>query len=284
MDPVDVTPLECEAPQFGGREHPPDIPCVPDAAITHQKLLDFAWIRATAEELITHDRSFEIRVDRHGKLYLHIDPAIDQNVIPWWLIPGGPLERINLFGRPEKMVCPTFDLPTGHPHLGGSCPAAGMCQTTTPIDVRLDMEEKARRAGVILRPSGPTAHVGGDEVHVLETICSQCYAQGGRFSNTNMQIRMAARYLWTRQMMQSEEGQNLWVEIMVRALASEEFGGENTIDPRTGNPILPVRMHSSGDFFSPKYAQSWIMVANQYPQLTFWAPTRTWASPGWTAT
>jgi hypothetical protein len=44
---------------------------------------------------------------------------------------------------------------------------------------------------------------------------------------------------------------------------------------------MPVRVHSSGDFFSPEYARAWIELANQLPDLDFWAPTRTWASRGW---
>jgi hypothetical protein len=49
--------------------------------------------------------------------------------------------------------------------------------------------------------------------------------------------------------------------------------------------IRPVRIHSSGDFFSKEYATFWIDVANQVgadeaaagnvPNIRFWAPTRT---------
>jgi hypothetical protein len=53
------------------------------------------------------------------------------------------------------------------------------------------------------------------------------------------------------------------------------------LDPRTGEQVRPVRIHSSGDFYSPRYAQAWIDVANRHHDIVFWAPTRTWAAAGW---
>lgn len=57
--------------------------------------------------------------------------------------------------------------------------------------------------------------------------------------------------------------------------------------------IKPIRVHSSGDFFSLKYAEMWMDVAKRVyeldPTVRFWAPTRThvlkafadfWATPG----
>ncbi len=53
----------------------------------------------------------------------------------------------------------------------------------------------------------------------------------------------------------------------------------------TRQGVLPVRLHSSGDFFSQAYADVWLKVcARMYkldPRIVFWAPTRTWAAPGW---
>jgi hypothetical protein len=186
---------------------------------------------------------------------------------------------VPIFGEPEKMECPTFDLPTGFMELGGSCPAAGMCQSTMPIARRERLEDAARDAGILVGPTGPSA--GSYQVSLLETICSSCYAQGGNYQYANAQARLAVRYLWTIAMLRTEEGFNAWVQTMVAALAAEDFLEEAQIDPRTGEMVRPVRLHSSGDFFSPRYAKAWCAVANVYPQLSFWAPTRSWAFPGW---
>ena len=37
-----------------------------------------------------------------------------------------------------------------------------------------------------------------------------------------------------------------------------------------------VRVHVSGDFYSPEYAQSWIEVCKERPRTRFWAYTRSW--------
>ncbi len=40
------------------------------------------------------------------------------------------------------------------------------------------------------------------------------------------------------------------------------------------------RIHESGDFFSPRYVEFWKIVAEALPEVTFWAPTRTWHMRG----
>jgi hypothetical protein len=75
-----------------------------------------------------------------------------------------------------------------------------------------------------------------------------------------------------------------WIETMVRAVGALNI-------PRTRDGIRPIRVHSAGDFFSPKYAAAWLEVANRVwdleieygrgmPEIRFWAPTRTWAARG----
>lgn len=41
-----------------------------------------------------------------------------------------------------------------------------------------------------------------------------------------------------------------------------------------------VRLHSSGDFFSMDYISFWIEIATQFPNVFFWAYTRSWAVEG----
>ena len=40
---------------------------------------------------------------------------------------------------------------------------------------------------------------------------------------------------------------------------------------------VAVRIHSSGDFFSNEYINFWIDIISEYPEVKFWAYTRSWA-------
>lgn len=42
------------------------------------------------------------------------------------------------------------------------------------------------------------------------------------------------------------------------------------------SPPIAVRVHSSGDFFSPDYISFWISIAKRQPNVHFWAYTRSW--------
>ena len=280
---IDQTPLVCPAASLGAR-HPSDQICVPEPTSSHAKLLTFAWGRQLAEELIA-GHSFHIEPRAKGRtganpdaLYIVLDQPIPRDIIPWSHMAERDLAAVPIFGAPGKMACPTFDLPTGFMPLGGTCPAAGVCQTTTPLEERARLEAYARDHGVFLGTSGPS---GTPSVSLAETICTSCYAQGGNYVYSSAQFRLALRFAWTRHLLHDTDRMNEWVDIVVAALAAEDFLAEPSEDPRTGEPVIPVRVHSSGDFFSPKYAEAWILVANQFPQVTFWAPTRTWAGPGW---
>ena len=45
-------------------------------------------------------------------------------------------------------------------------------------------------------------------------------------------------------------------------------------------PRLPcMRLHVSGDFFSPAYADAWTLICRSRPQTRFWAYTRAWLAP-----
>lgn len=284
-DPIDETPMVCEAPAELGAQHPDDLVCFPEAALSHERLLQFLWGRRIAEDALVgrHFALAERRStdpDMPGELFLEIDPPIAVETNPWWHIGGkAGLSSAPIFGSTEKMVCPSFDLPAGYLTTGGSCPAAGMCQSTTPLADRVRLAKSAASSGVILSPSGARGAMT-DEPALLETVCTSCYASGARFREASIQFQMSARYLWTRYMFDTGRA-NEWIDSIVAALSRVEIGGERPIDPRTGEPVIPVRLHSSGDFFSPEYATAWVAVCNQFPQVLFWAPTRTWAYTGW---
>lgn len=40
--------------------------------------------------------------------------------------------------------------------------------------------------------------------------------------------------------------------------------------------IKRVRIHSSGDFYSPEYVEKWTQIADQFPDVRFYTYTRSW--------
>lgn len=51
----------------------------------------------------------------------------------------------------------------------------------------------------------------------------------------------------------------------------------DTVDTEIKRKKLPmVRVHASGDFYTPEYAQKWVTIARRNPTTTFYAYTRTW--------
>lgn len=48
---------------------------------------------------------------------------------------------------------------------------------------------------------------------------------------------------------------------------------------RTATPPVGVRIHSSGDFYSPEYIDFWIRLATATPNIAYWAYTRSWVLP-----
>lgn len=109
---------------------------------------------------------------------------------------------------------------------------------------------------------------------------SNCYATGGNYSYANIAAGQILRYWWIRSLLQQPGGDDEFARIVVESLKRRRFPA--------GEPggLLPVRLHSSGDFYSPAYAAAWVKAANlaakASPKIVFWAPTRTWAARGWT--
>jgi hypothetical protein len=259
--------------------------CAPLVEATHAELTRSVWIRRSIEDLL-HGRQYHIADGRdvrshvedeggkasgadNGRLYFVMRPPFRQDEIPWMPMAMKEFGATALIGKSGKMACPTWDLPAGSPHIGGSCPGATSGQTVIPVEIRRKGEQAA---------------APGRGVDVANTICQLCYASSGNYLSPHVQIGEVIRYWWTRTMMESPAGRAEWIATVVRAIQGEMFPDERMIDPRTGKPIMPMRVHSSGDFFSAAYAEAWIEVANALPEVTFWAPTRTWAAPGWMGT
>jgi hypothetical protein len=158
--------------------------------------------------------------------------------------------------------------------------------------LRLDPRERSLRRYPVVASAEPTGIVepvydlvNVGEEHQFTANCvsvSNCYAGEGSYDYTEIQAALIVRYWWTKELLSTDAGYLEWVKIMAHTIsrlgipiAGDEFSDEK---------LKPVRIHSSGDFFSPRYAAAWMDVANEVakvePRIKFWAPTRTWASPG----
>jgi hypothetical protein len=98
------------------------------------------------------------------------------------------------------------------------------------------------------------------------TICGSCYADNvGQYSQSTIKRAQLARFEWTRQCLRTSDGTDLFVETMVNAIDA------------TGYRYM--RVHDSGDLFSPGYTRAWIRVCEALTWVRFWFPTRSWQAP-----
>jgi intein/homing endonuclease len=141
-------------------------------------------------------------------------------------------------------------------------------------------------------------NVGEEAQFVADGITvHNCYANANNFAYADNQFGMVLRYWWTATMLSTPQGRAEWVETMVRAIVAEvdtktwplETHSASDKVPLTecaqgGISFRPFRLHSSGDFFSPQYADAWLDVIRdpriQALKIIFWAPTRSWVSDG----
>ena len=95
------------------------------------------------------------------------------------------------------------------------------------------------------------------------TVCSACYADGRhRYRWRAVQDAQSRRFAWT-----------------LEALAAGRFVA--VVADRIASRAEPYfRLHDAGDFFSPPYIEAWRQIARALPDVSFWAPTRSWAVAG----
>ncbi len=123
----------------------------------------------------------------------------------------------------------------------------------------------------------------GDEHQFLANglVIHNCYAEGGSYAYADNAARLTLRYWWAVGMVSNHY--DAFVDAMFESILKLSFPAN-----APGN-ILPIRLHSSGDFFSTRYAQAWMDIADKLhtaggdvgKRVRFWAPTRTWATTGW---
>lgn len=261
----------------------------PDTVVAdaHAGLLGMTFVReAVAQSLV--GKSFDVRAgNAQGKdprtVYLVLDEPIGPG--PAWNPATNPsVRQYGLLSWTSKMNCPSWSIPAGVPQIGGTCPGAMAGQSVMP--------EEARRA-----TEKHVLKVLGQPTSLAKAICNRCYATGGQYSTGQVQFAQLLRHYWAVQALEAET----FVPTMIYAVENANYrldGGtikeeREERDPETGEvrivareqklPPEPsgkrfFRIHDSGDFFSPAYLEAWKQVARALPDITFWAPTRIWAT------
>lgn len=100
-----------------------------------------------------------------------------------------------------------------------------------------------------------------------ESTCDHCYAKAGLY-RMYAGPSQNARYEWVKTLLR-ENRMDEFVSTMVAAIRKDIA--------RTGSPYM--RVHDSGDLFSPNYTRAWIEICAQLPEITFWFPTRSYRLP-----
>lgn len=173
---------------------------------------------------------------------------------PWSAV--GIKNGLSLFTWTSKMACPSFSLPAGPPAARGTCPAS----------VKKD---------VIADGSYRQFHPGLNGSYVCET----CYAGKNNYLQyKNISIGQMARYFWTVRALK----RGTFVVDMTRAisaLSSDRKYRDLLASINVSTDYF--RIHDSGEFFDPEYYLAWCDVADNLPDVKFWAPTRLWVFSDW---
>lgn len=276
-----------------------------DLSKAHTGLMRQLWTRATIIEALK-DCTYKL-IEQNGRVAIEIVPPVSKEVTPWHHM-GSQGRIFKLFSTNSKMMAPTFDLPSGITEVGGSCPAARFGQTTALGQKLVEMtgsvftaersfsnllderqvEWEAMR--VYQKAHGlPEAPPFKRSLKLQDAVCNSCYASSGKYGETSTQLGELVRFGWVQSLVKSNPEQ--LVETLFRTINETKLEGES----KERFPYRFIRVHSSGDFFSPAYAKVWLDVARlleqaeleakargdtSRPPVRLWAPTRTNFLPG----
>lgn len=240
-------------------------------------------------------------------VYMVLDQGIGSG--PAWSPTTNPtVQQYKLLSWTSKMCAPSWSLPAGAPNIGGTCPGAIGGQSIVPVKDLVAARQLVNRA--LGRPTynvKNSAQYRQAKAELMEelpqAICQRCYATGGQYSTGQVQYAQMLRFMWAEQAMATPVGNNstAFIETMVYAIDHADFklhGGiveieETVVDPETGVEktvkqeieagVEPsgqrfFRLHDSGDFFNSEYLAQWKAITRRLPDITFWAPSRIWAT------
>lgn len=271
--------LECKNEGFAGIQS--SLCPTPQAIIdqSHAMLLNIAWTRKVIVEQING---------------LKIAPMYEGNSVILRISepPRGPLwnpmlegvQKTSLLSWTSKMGAPSFSLAAGAPSIGGSCPGAIAGQSV------VSDTERRKAAGPLIKT------LGIDQVRLADCICQKCYASKGQYGAASNQFFGLTRLAWARRAVEVDfKGKKVlpgsaectFVRVMIEAIENANFymdGGKAADrivvpEPTHWAENRFFRIHDSGDFFDKGYLRAWKNIANHFPDIIFWAPTRIWTNP-----
>lgn len=256
---------------------------------SHAGLLGTAWIRKPLVDQMMEGLVIEVH-EIKGTLRL-VGRFPDQ---PERFVEGAPWNpyastAISILSWTTKMGAPSFSLPAGSQWMGGACPGATAGQSIVDPGKRKRAEE--RLLPVLYGEKGAK----GRSIHLADSICESCYAEGGQYSTSSVQYAQLLRFAWARAAVKqrSASGRTVFAETMIEAIDRVNFksGSEPKHWRRNGVVMRFFRLHDSGDFFSREYFDAWKEITDWYhptyggpdgsghPEpIWFWAPTRMWVA------
>lgn len=260
-------------------------------ADAHAGLLSMVFVREAVFQALQQNQ-FVVRAgDKDGKLMRNVYLVLDKPTgygPPWNPSANPSIQQYELLSWTSKMNTPSWSLPAGAPQAGGACPGAVAGQSIVPEGA---LRGAAKLVNIGLRRPKDTP------INLAAAVCEHCYAEGGQYSTGLVQFGQLMRFLWARQAIHlpatAPDGSpsTAFVETMVYAINNADYkldGGPGEIEEASGEvkqqlPPEPTgrrffRIHDSGDFFEEEYLRQWKAIANRLPDITFWAPSRIWAT------
>lgn len=221
-----------------------------------------------------------IACDDSNTAYIILDRPLPLE--PKWALPSGSENvRSQVFLTwTSKMDCPSWSIPAGHPDVNGTCQAA--------IQSVVDERKLLPIARRIADSEG--------SVQIADVVCQHCYATSGNYDRGSQAWIQQLRYVWTKEAMRikTQGGKStLFIDTMVTVIDRANYmmhGAPNRSKELKDGRIMPnpmpaepkkrryFRIHDSGDYFSRSYLAQWKEIANVLDDITFWSPTRIWAT------
>jgi len=244
---------------------------------SHASLVRQSWVRrAVWEEIKNAEMDL---VQRGNEFWLEFRDINVEGPAYSLYFPNSP-PRNRLLTWTTKMSAPSFSLPAGVPSAGGSCQGAEGGQT-------IDTPSKFAQGSENL------SQVTGKPSVVQDAICQHCYATKGNYEYASMNIKQLMIFAWTIQAVRAwahKDGPQPgnFVDVMTAAIHNWDFqlgpymeNGKSYLPEREDLPYpYYFRIHDSGDFYHKTYLAAWKAVADNLPDVCFWAPTRIW-NTGW---
>ena len=213
------------------------------------------------------------------------------------------IEKTPVFTKTSKMNTISFSIPAGSPRAGGSCTVAEakpsensgknfICRGCYALKNRYQMLDYVFSSGP--RMNWLIDAVKESNFPALMSLAIESYARYG-YGQGRQELEIG--YMQNGSLMYrsgiSSFNSMPPFDINVRhggkkinVKNSQEFlskGGKNVVAMRENTPAGYFRIHDSGDFsisfndqINTNYIKGWGSVANTFPNIMFWGPTRLW--------